>query len=108
MVWTQFMDMHSGGELKTDYGYIYIELPMSKAEDFFEEEFNRNPNNITCECCGPDFYVSEYDSLEQATGFERNCEYNRETHKYEESDNCVSLEEYKKKKNVLIVYKNEV
>lgn len=73
-MWTQFMDMHSGGGLKVPpYEYIYIEAPEEKAIEIFEKKFNRNPFNITCSCCGEDYSTNEKLHLDQLTGYERGC-----------------------------------
>lgn len=72
MAWTQFMDMHSGGGTKTDYEYIYIEADTEdEAEELFEEIFDEYPHSVACECCGSNFSVSSYDTLEEATNYER-------------------------------------
>lgn len=60
-MWTKFFDMASGGLKKTDYEQIYIELPEDKARKYFEYKFERDPDNITCNCCGRDFLVYEVD-----------------------------------------------
>lgn len=72
MAWTQFMDMHSGGGTKTNYEYIYIEAD-SKGEaiDVFEEVFDQHPYEVACRCCGENFSVSTYATLEEATNYER-------------------------------------
>lgn len=74
-MWTKFWDMHSGGsnKIKT-YDKIYIEAPIAKAERIFQHRFNRNPYNVTCNCCGEDFSVYEYESLEKATKHHRKSE----------------------------------
>lgn len=74
-VWTHFHDMHSGGGQKLDWGHIFIEAPQAEAEVIFQNRFKRNPNRVTCTCCGPDYSISEDASLEQATAFERGCDY---------------------------------
>jgi len=61
MVWTQFYDMHSGGSKKLDWETIYIETSKNIAEEYFEVKFGRSPFNISCDCCGPDYSVSECD-----------------------------------------------
>lgn len=75
-MWTRFMDMASGGGCKTGYEYIYIEADSEyDAIERFELEFGRDPNNITCECCGEDFSISSDSStLEEATEYERSGE----------------------------------
>jgi hypothetical protein len=74
MPWTHFHDMHSGGGTKEKYGRIFIEAPQAEAEIIFQNRFGHNPNRVSCTCCGPDYSTSEYESLEDATGYERNCE----------------------------------
>ena len=59
MVWTRFFDMSSGGSEKLDFGTIYIEAKEPVARCVFELKFGLDPDNVTCECCGPDFSVYE-------------------------------------------------
>ena len=73
--WTRFMDMHSGGGLKEAVQYIYIEAPQSEAEVIFYNRFGHNPYRVSCTCCGDDYSVSEDESLEKITAFDRNCAY---------------------------------
>lgn len=75
--WTQFWDMSSGGGQKTEYSKIYIQASQNLAEQIFEELFGRDPHYVTCDCCGPDFSITEYETLEEATGYHRNCQYIR-------------------------------
>lgn len=75
MVWTHFWDMHSGGEQKLDWPHIFIEAPEYEATRAFYALFERNPNRVTCTCCGPDYLIGESATLEQATGFQRGCAY---------------------------------
>lgn len=58
-MWTKFYDMSSGGREKTPYSEIFIELPIGPARKYFAERFQIDPDNITCECCGPDFDIQE-------------------------------------------------
>jgi hypothetical protein len=74
-MWTQFWDMHSGGGAKEKWPMIYIEAPKNVAEIVFYNRFGHSPNRVTCTCCGEDYSVSEYESLEQATGYHRGCKY---------------------------------
>lgn len=64
--WTRFYDMASGGDHKEPFDVIYIEAPEAEAERIFSERFGHDPGNITCDCCGSDYSVSEYESLEEA------------------------------------------
>lgn len=72
-MWTEFRDMHSGGDQKLDWQLIYIELPKDAAIEYFKAAFGRDPDNVTCDCCGEDYSVTHYDSLREATAFERGC-----------------------------------
>lgn len=69
------MDMHSGGSLKEKQQYIFIEAPENEAKVIFYNRFGHNPERVSCTCCGEDYSISEYDSLEQATAYYRHCEY---------------------------------
>ena len=73
MPWTHFMDMHSGGGRKLPHQHIYIEAPADQARVIFYKRFGRNPERVTCTCCGSDYSISEHESLAQLTGFERGC-----------------------------------
>lgn len=75
MAWTRFMDMHSGGGQKETFAYLYIEVPQKEAEIIFQNRFGHNPNRITCTCCGKDYSISEHNTLEDATGYNRGCRY---------------------------------
>ena len=131
MVWTRFMDMHSGGGQKLDWSHIYIEAPQKEAEVIFQNRFGRNPNRVTCTCCGEDYSISEEEDLEQATAHERQCSYSYFTKehimvprdavfergkgcingaygKYVEVSGSTSLEDYEKQANVLVIHADEI
>jgi hypothetical protein len=74
-MWTQFMDMHSGGGQKLEWSNIYIEAPEDEARAVFYSRFGRDPDNVTCECCGSDYSLSSEETLLQASGFDRNCDF---------------------------------
>lgn len=97
---TRFMDMHSGGKLKTSFTHIYIDQPLKQAVKTFKETFQRDPNNVTCKCCGEDYVYEEYDSLEEATAYDRGCEWN--DHGYDHKTANISLEEYFSGENKVI------
>jgi hypothetical protein len=85
IMWVEFNDMHSGGGKKTKYEAIFIEAASEeKAEQIFRDTFNRDPNHVTCSCCGPDYSVSSDECLRQLTAYERNCQYRGATQKYAE------------------------
>jgi len=69
------MDMHSGGGQKEEWPFIIIEAPEDEARVIFYNRFGHNPERVTCTCCGEDYSISEEDSLEQATAYDRNCEH---------------------------------
>lgn len=76
MKWTLFWDMHSGGRTKEEpYERIYIEAPKEEAKIIFYNRFGHNPERVTCICCGEDYSISEDESLEQLSGFDRNCHW---------------------------------
>ncbi|TXH19653.1 MAG: hypothetical protein E6R03_00260 [Hyphomicrobiaceae bacterium] len=74
-MWTRFFDMNSGGDQKLAWSHIYIEAPEDKAKGIFERLFNRDPENVTRQCCGPDYSISEEIDLQQGTAYERGCEF---------------------------------
>ena len=72
MTWTRFMDMHSGGGLKEPpLEYIYIEAGEEEAVAMFERKFKRQPDRVTCSCCGQDYTIYEREDLASATEYER-------------------------------------
>lgn len=76
MAWTRFMDMHSGGGLKEEpYSYIYIEASEEEARVIFYNRFGHNPERVTCTCCGEDYSISSFESLSQATAYDRGCRH---------------------------------
>jgi len=58
-MWTKFIDMCSGGSEKLGASTIWIEAEKGEAIDLFERIFDRDPHNVTCGCCGPDYLVYE-------------------------------------------------
>jgi hypothetical protein len=97
---TRFMDMHSGGKLKTPFTHIYVDAPLDKALDIFKDTFERDPNNVTCKCCGEDFVYEEHSSLEEATAYDRECVWVGK--RYDLKSAKLSLEEYFSGKNKVI------
>lgn len=75
MTWTQFHDMHSGGGQKLAWAHIFIEAPELEAKAIFWHRFKRNPERVTCTCCGEDYSISSEPSLELATQYERGCRF---------------------------------
>lgn len=73
--WTRFMDMHSGGGQKLDWPYIAIQASEDEARRIFYGKFGRNPERVTCTCCGEDYSVSESPTLAEATAYDRNLRW---------------------------------
>jgi hypothetical protein len=69
----RFYDLHSGGSLKIDgKQYIYIQADdINSACDEFFKIFGVNPHNTTCDCCGPDYSITEFRDFGEATNFAR-------------------------------------
>lgn len=113
-MWTQFMDMHSGGGSKEPQEYIYIEAPEDEAKTIFYKRFRHNPERVTCTCCGEDYSVTEEETLEQATAFERGCDYDRGVDRYRERPSeGFSPFEYKTlgdylKTDILVIYAKDI
>lgn len=130
-MWTQFWDMHSGGETKIKpYEKIYIEADRNSAIEYFIKRFGRDPDNITCSCCGEDYNINEDKSIEQLTGYHRECrqayfdkngkeisydkykENTKEnTYRYVEDENnprCQNLGDYMNNLDVLFIFAKEV
>lgn len=91
---TRFMDMHSGGHLKTPYTHIYIDEPIGEAIRTFKELFKRDPDNVTCTCCGEDFVYEEYSSLEEATAYDRKCKFDKISNSYNLETAEISIKDY--------------
>lgn len=65
-MFTRFSDMYSGGSVKVKgYEWIIIEGDENTAAVYFEKRFNRDPYNVTCNCCGEDYSISSYETLEE-------------------------------------------
>jgi hypothetical protein len=114
MTWTKFMGMHSGGDPKEPYAYIYIEAPENEAISVFYARFGHSPSRVTCTCCGEDYSISTAETLEQVTGFERGCLYERDSDEYvEKSDKTfgrkyVPMSEYLLRDDVLVIRSEDI
>jgi hypothetical protein len=100
---TRFMDMHSGGKLKTSFTHIYVDAPLDEALTIFKDTFKRDPNNVTCKCCGEDFVYEEYPSLEEATAYDRKAEWDDIKQRYFYETAKISLDEFFSGKNKVIL-----
>jgi hypothetical protein len=125
MVWTHFWDMHSGGPQKLEWAHIFIEAPEEEAKSVFYSRFGRNPERVSCTCCGEDYSISEFEDLQQATAFHRGCRFDTETGKYGEKSGpkkhtfytFIPFEDFLKnpmfkdcgeKNSVLLIYKDSI
>jgi hypothetical protein len=99
---TRFMDMHSGGKLKTPFTHIYVDAPLEKALEIFKDTFKRDPDNVTCKCCGEDFVYEEYSSLEDATAYDCKADWDDIKRGYNKNTSKISIEEYFSGKNKVI------
>ena len=105
IMFTEFMDMHSGGGQKENFSHCFIEAPENEAKIIFYNRFDHSPKRVTCTCCGDDYYISEYETLEKATAYERNCKYQDGEYLEEKGDSYheyLTLPEYLKKSDVLV------
>jgi hypothetical protein len=68
MAWFHFSDMHSGGGVKmAPFESIYVEAANEEtAKRVFEDHTGRDPDNVTCECCGGDYWIMECEAPEPA------------------------------------------
>jgi hypothetical protein len=67
------MDMSSGGTCKVPpFEWIYIEAASAEeAAVVFYSRFGRDPYNVTCDCCGPDYSITSWPTLSEASGYDR-------------------------------------
>lgn len=72
MKWFRYYDMSSGGTEKTPYSNIYVEAASRPTADVvFTAHTGRDPGHTTCACCGEDYTVYEYTTIDEATADER-------------------------------------
>lgn len=119
-MWTQFWDMHSGGGLKeSPYHYIYIEASIEEAKVIFYNRFGHNAERISCTCCGDDYTIDEYQTLELASAYHRDCYFDNDAESYVDKPkeagalgygrgNYQTLEQYKKHDDVLVIPTSEI
>jgi len=112
-MWTQFMDMHSGGGNKENFEYCYIEASEKEAKIIFYNRFGHSPERVTCTCCGEDYSITESETIEAATAYERNCalEDGKYVEKLRENSygrGYITLDDYKKKPDVLFIYDKDI
>lgn len=114
MVWTQFWDMNSGGSQKESFSQCFIEAPVEEAKVIFYNRFGHSPERISCSCCGDDYSISEYESLEQATAYHRGCDFDKDKKEHVERPSkdswrkYVTLEDYIKNNDVCVIRADQI
>jgi hypothetical protein len=68
---TKFVDMHSGGGSCEKWEYIYIKAPLEEAKIKFQAQFGHDPERVSCACCGQDYWIEEYKTINEATKGDR-------------------------------------
>jgi len=101
-MWTEFWDMHSGGGQKEKFSQCFIEASYDEAKSVFYSRFGHNPERITCTCCGEDYSISEYKTLEEAT------KYHRGDDGYNKTKKVMSLEDFIKQDNIMVIYAKDI
>jgi hypothetical protein len=117
-MWVLFWDMHSGGGQKEKWAKLYIEAESEdEAKVIFYNRFGHNPERVTCTCCGGDYSISSAETLEQASGYHRGCNWASDKSKkgggsYEEKpgkhEKYQTIAEYKKGKDVKVILAMDV
>jgi len=102
-MFTRFMDMCSGGSQKEKWEKIYIEAPWQEAKTIFYNRFNHNPERVTCTCCGEDYSISERNTIEEATDYDRRNIWSSNGKLPE-----LSIEEFLNRPEILIIYKSDI
>lgn len=103
MTWTVFNDMHGGGHLKVEsYERIYINTARDPAMAVFRDRFGQDPEKITCQCCGQDYSIREYDSLEAAT------KYHRSRGPLADQTIDTTTDEYVERDDICIIYGGDI
>jgi hypothetical protein len=113
--WVRFRDMHSGGRTKrTPFERIYIQVPEgADPKTVFYNVTGRNPDRVTCTCCGPNYgYSDDPDTLDQESGNDRNCYLDEKADSYVEKKgrygDLISLEDFVQQEDVLLIFADEL
>lgn len=109
--WTLFADAYADGKLKFKaFEWIIVEGKEEDALSLFMDITNVDPKKVTCTCCGQHYSIREFDSVFQATAFERGCCYDMTLECYVEeiSDfpiiHYTTVEDFIDRDNVLIIF----
>ncbi len=114
-MWTRFHDVHSGGGKKEKFARCYIEAPEEEAIVIFYNLFGHSPERVTCTCCGADYSISEGETLEEITAYERGCDWDTKKKGYVEEPSqrlsafpFTTLTMYRRRKDVMVVPKHKI
>lgn len=103
------MDMHSGGNNKEKkWKYIYIEAPEDEAKLIFYNRFGHDPERVSCTCCGEDYSISEEDTFERASAYDRNCTYDKIIKDYNLSSAEQTVGDYEAMEIILVIRGTEI
>lgn len=97
-----------GGLKEKPYDVIYIQADGEEAKTIFYNKFKHNPERVTCTCCGQDYSISSEETLEQLSAFHRELKFDRESKLYIETDSSISMEDYKARKDTLIITEDQI
>jgi hypothetical protein len=85
MMWVLFQDNYMHGVKETEHDFILIEGTKKEAVEKFKQRFGFDPLEITCDICENHYSTEEGQSMEQTTGYIRNCKFDKNT--------CLYIEE---------------
>jgi len=73
--------------------FIYIEAEELEAKRVFFARFDEDPNGRNCPCCGQNYSIDEYKTLDEATEYDRDG---------------VDLEEFCKRADVEVIHADSI
>lgn len=113
-MWTIFCDTHSHGFPKQQWERIHIEADEDLAREIFFKSFGQCPDERSCNCCGPDYRIEEFEcSLEEATAvFWRHClwddDLQRDVMIPGKEGKYISIEDYMKNSKFLFISSSQI
>lgn len=112
-MWVLFQDKNVHGTKQTNYDFILIQGTKQEAIEKFKKHFGFHPLEIVCDICETHYSIEVEESMEQATGYVRNCKFIQESCMYIEEPRepfnengefeYVTLEEFLVLMNVLVL-----
>ena len=91
------MDMHSGGDSKEKWEYIYIEAPEDEAKVIFYNRFGHSPERVTCTCCGDDYSIRDGETLAEVSKYKR-----------ERGAEIETVEAYSTRESILVIPRKDI